>query len=321
MGSLRKISEMKTCLVIGGAGFIGSHVTQLLCESGREVVVIGRRASADRELHPACRYLCGDYSDRAVLRDLLQSGCEVLDLAYSTVPKTSFEDPVFDLLSNLPASVGLFQEALAAGVSRVLIVSSGGTVYGPTDRLPIREDHPTVPVSPYGITKLATDRYAMMFHRNSQLPVMVVRPANAYGEDQKAGTGQGFIAAAVNAVLSAREIEIYGREGTVRDYIHVSDVAAGIVAALDQGDDGEIYHIGTGVGTSNAGIVRTLEGFAREQNITVRTKILPPRHFDVEANVLDSTKLHLKSGWAPSVSLEDGLRRVWEAGMAGRKLG
>lgn len=313
------MSEMKPCLVIGGAGFIGSHVTQLLSESGREVVVLGRRARPDRDLPPGCRYLCGDYSERAVLRGLLVAGCEVLDLAYSTVPKTSFEDPVFDLLSNLPASVGLFQEALAAKVSRVLIVSSGGTVYGPTDRLPILEEHPTAPVSPYGITKLATDRYAMMFHRNEGLPVLVVRPANAYGEDQRTGTGQGFIAAAVTAVLSGREIEVYGREGTIRDYIHVSDVAAGIVAALDHGDDGEIYNIGTGVGTSNAGIVRTLEGLAREQNLRVKTRILPPRHFDVETNVLDSTKLGARAGWKPLVCLEDGLRRVWKAGLAGTR--
>jgi len=304
---------MKSCLIIGGAGFIGRHVTRLLCESGREVVVLGRRPKADRGLHPACRYISGDYSDRAVLRGILKPGWEVLDLAYSTVPKTSFEDPVFDLLSNLPASVGLFQEALAAGVSRVLIVSSGGTVYGPTDRLPISEEHPTRPVSPYGITKLTTDRYAMMFHRTAGLPVVVVRPANAYAEDQRAGTGQGFIATAVAAILAGREIEIYGPEGTIRDYIHVSDVAAGIVAALDHGDDGEIYNIGTGVGTSNAGIVKILGELAKERGISLQCKTLPPRRFDVEANVLDTRKLRDKSGWLPAVSLAEGLRLIWEA--------
>ncbi|MEI8309510.1 MAG: NAD-dependent epimerase/dehydratase family protein [Verrucomicrobiota bacterium] len=303
---------MKSCLVIGGAGFIGRHVTRLLCESGREVAVLGRRAKGDRDLHPACRYISGDYGGRAVLREVLKPGCEVIDLAYSTVPKTSFEDPVFDLMSNLPASVGLFQEALAAGVKRVVIVSSGGTVYGPTDRLPIREDHPTVPVSPYGITKLTTDRYAMMFHRTAGLPVVVVRPANAYAEDQRAGTGQGFIATAVAAILAGREVEIYGAEGTIRDYIHVSDVAAGIVAALDCGDDGEIYNIGTGVGTSNAGIVKMLGELARERGIPLLCKTLPPRGFDVEANILDSTKLRVQSGWSPAVCLADGLRRIWD---------
>ena len=307
---------MKKTLIIGGAGFIGCEVTRLLCEAGREVTVLGRRENPDRGLPPSCRYVSGNYGDRAFLRALLGAGMEVIDLAYSTVPKTSFEDPVFDLVSNLPASVGLFQEALAAGVGRVLIVSSGGTVYGPAAHLPINENHPTQPVSPYGITKLATDRYAMMFHRNAGLPVLVVRPANAYGAEQRAETGQGFIATAVAAVLAGREIEIFGEEGTIRDYIHVSDVAAGIVAALDCGADGEIYNLGTGTGTSNAGIVKTLAHFAEGHEIKVQTKILPPRRFDVEANVLDSTKLRKTSGWVPAVALEDGLRGVWAARLA-----
>ena len=302
---------MKMCLVIGGSGFIGRHVTRLLCETGREVVVLGRRQAPDRDLHPSCRYISGDYGDRAVLRPLLKPGCEVIDLAYSTVPKTSFDDPVFDLVSNLPTSVGLFQAALEAGASRVVVVSSGGTVYGPTSDLPIREDHATTPVSPYGITKLTIDRYAVMFHHTAGLPVVVVRPANAYGEDQRAGTGQGFIATAVASVLEGREIEIYGPEGAIRDYIHVADVAAGIVAALDHGDNGEIYNIGTGTGTSNAAIIKMIGSLAENRGISVRTKILPRRRFDVEANVLDSTKLRLKSGWQAAIPLEEGLRVIW----------
>ena len=303
---------MNSCLVIGGSGFIGRHVTRLLCESGRDVVVLGRRVSAGYTLPAGCRYISGDYSDRQFLHSVLKNGCEVIDLAYSTVPKTSYDDPVFDLVSNLPASVGLFQEALEAGVSRVVIVSSGGTVYGPPEELPLKETHPTRPVSPYGITKLTTDRYAMMFHRNAGLPVVVVRPANAYGEEQRAGTGQGFIAAAIDAVRAGREIEIYGKEGTIRDYIHVVDVAAGILSVLDHGEDGEIYNLGTGIGTSNLDIVRMLESHAEIRNMPVRTKILPERSFDVEANILDSSKLRNRCGWVPVISLQTGLQKMWE---------
>ena len=303
---------MKTSIVIGGSGFIGRHVTRLLCESGRDVVVLGRRVSAGYTLPAGCRYISGDYSDRQFLHSVLKNGCEVIDLAYSTVPKTSYDDPVFDLVSNLPASVGLFQEALEAGVSRVVIVSSGGTVYGPPEELPLKETHPTRPVSPYGITKLTTDRYAMMFHRNAGLPVVVVRPANAYGEEQRAGTGQGFIAAAIDAVRAGREIEIYGKEGTIRDYIHVVDVAAGILSVLDHGEDGEIYNLGTGIGTSNLDIVRMLESHAEIRNMPVRTKILPERSFDVEANILDSSKLRNRCGWVPVISLQTGLQKMWE---------
>ena len=303
---------MNSCLVIGGSGFIGRHVTRLLCESGRDVVVLGRRVSAGYTLPAGCRYISGDYSDRQFLHSVLKNGCEVIDLAYSTVPKTSYDDPVFDLVSNLPASVGLFQEALEAGVSRVVIVSSGGTVYGPPEELPLKETHPTTPVSPYGITKLTTDRYAMMFHRNDGLPVVVVRPANAYGEEQRTGTGQGFIAAAIAAIRAGREIEIYGNQGTIRDYIHVADVAAGILSALDYGGIGEIYNLGTGIGTSNLDIVRMLESHAEMSNMPVRTKILPERSFDVEANILDSSKLRNRCGWVPVISLQTGLQKMWE---------
>lgn len=304
---------MKTSIVIGGTGFIGRHVVNLLCDSGREVVVVGRSPEPNGSLHAASRYVRGDYGDRKFLRGILNQGCEVIDLAYSTVPKTSYEDPAFDLLSNLPASVGLFQEALDAGVGRLLIVSSGGTVYGPANQLPIREDHPAMPVSPYGITKLTTDRYAMMFHRNNGLPVLVARPANAYGEDQRTGTGQGFIAAAIQAILSGREIEIYGVGGTIRDYIHVRDVAAGIVSILENGTDGEIYNLGTGVGTSNAEIVTLLEKLAARDGLTVRTKVLPSRSFDVEANILDSSKLRRVSQWTHTVGVEEGVSSMWKA--------
>ena len=287
-------------------------MTRLLCESGRDVVVLGRRVSAGYTLPAGCRYISGDYSDRQFLHSVLKNGCEVIDLAYSTVPKTSYDDPVFDLVSNLPASVGLFQEALEVGVSRVLIVSSGGTVYGPPEELPLKESHPTRPVSPYGITKLTTDRYALMFHRNVGLPVVVVRPANAYGEEQRTGTGQGFIAAAIAAIRAGREVEIYGTQGTIRDYIHVADVAAGILSALDHGENGEIYNLGSGIGTSNLDIVRILETPAGKSNLPVRTKILPERRFDVEANILDSSKLRSKSGWNPKIPLHAGIQMMWD---------
>ena len=309
---------MKKTLVIGGSGFIGRHVVNLLCESGREVVVLGRSSQANGAIHPACRYISGDYGDRELLKRVMTSGCEVIDLAYSTVPKTSYDDAAFDLISNLPASVGLFQEALEAGVGRVLIVSSGGTVYGPSIQLPIREDHPTLPVSPYGITKLTTDRYAMMFHRNNGLPVVIARPANAYGEEQRTGTGQGFIAAAIKAILSGHEIELYGAEGTIRDYIHVRDVAAGIVSILENGNNGEIYNLGTGVGTSNAEIVRMLEKLAEAEGIPVSTKVLPSRNFDVEANILDSSKLRDLCRWTHTVGVEEGISSMWKARQVNR---
>jgi UDP-glucose 4-epimerase len=308
-----------SCCVIGGAGFIGTHVTRLLSESGRDVVILGRRTELGMRLSPRVRYVSGDYGNRADLRNALDGVDEVVHLAFATVPQTSYEDPVFDVLSNLPASVQLCQEAVSAGIAKILLVSSGGTVYGKTDSLPITEDHPTNPISPYGITKLTVEKFALMFHETSGLPMVVVRPANAYGEEQQAHGGQGFIAAAMHSILRGDEVTIFGPEGTIRDYIHVSDVASGIVAALECGDDGDTYNIGAGVGRNNLEVLSEIEPLASRAGLRLLTRTLTPRAYDVPANVLDSSKLHAVSGWEPKVGFAAGIERVWNAVLSSQR--
>lgn len=305
------------CCVIGGAGFIGAHVTRLLAGSGREVTVLGRRGQPDARLPDGVQYVSGDYGDPAVLQAVLRRVDAVIDLAYSTVPKTSFDDPVFDILSNLPASVQLLREAAAAGTRKVVLVSSGGTVYGIARSLPIREDHPTNPISPYGITKLTIEKYARMFEVTSGLPVVIVRPANAYGEGQHGFAGQGFIATAMHSIVRGQAVAIFGATGTVRDYVHVADVASGIVAALDSGEGGEIYNIGTGEARSNLDVLGVVEPLALAAGYELRTTTLPLRTFDVPANVLDSRKLSAVSGWMPSIDFAQGIQRSWRSVLDG----
>lgn len=309
---------MSRCIVIGGGGFIGGRAVHGLLNSGRDVLVLGRKRIPSTTIPKEADYRSGDYGDRSTLRSFLQKGCEVINLAYSTVPKTSYEDPLHDLLSNLPANVALLEECAAAGIGKLVMVSSGGTVYGPVEMLPIGEHVPAHPVSPYGISKLSSDLYTLMFQRNTGLPAVVVRPANAYGEIQQSGKGQGFIAEAVDAVMGGREIQIYGERGTIRDYIHVDDVAAGIIAALDHGESGSVYNIGTGVGTTNVDVIDHLSRLAAPVGIGVTCRKLPSRVFDVAANVLDSTSLREVSGWNPWVSVSEGIRRVWESRLASR---
>lgn len=301
------------CCVIGGAGFVGAHVTAVLANSGREVTVIGRRREPRVRLPAGVRYESGDYSDLEFVRAALRRADAVIDLAYSTVPKTSFEDPIFDIASNLPASVQLLREAAEAGIRKLVLVSSGGTVYGNAASLPIQEDHPTDPVSPYGITKLTIEKYAGMIGLASGLPIVVVRPGNAYGEGQRAFSGQGFIATAMYSIIEGRAIVVFGRGDTIRDYVHVSDIATGIVAALDFGQAGQIYNIGTGVGTSNIDVLRTIEPLALGADLKLRTETLPERAFDVRANVLDSRKLAAVAGWSPVIDFTHGIARTWRS--------
>ena len=263
-----------------------------------------------------CRYVSTDCRNGQALNSILLPHSDVVDLAYATVPKTSFEDPLFDISSNLQPSVTLLQQASRAGIHRLVIVSSGGAVYGPAETLPISERHRTMPVRPYGITKLAVDCYAMMYHHTCGLPVTIVRPGNAYGEDQPSASGQGFIRAAIDAILNGDEINVYGERGTVRDYVHVADVASGIACGLSSGRPGVVYNIGTGIGTSNLDIISLLRPLAQDAGFDVRFQTQAPRSYDVEENVLDASLLAAHCGWAPTVSLKDGVEQMWKSALS-----
>lgn len=301
------------CCVIGGAGFIGTRLVRRLMQGGRDVVVLSRRSEPPGDFPAEARYISGGYGDRAALRKVLAEVDEVVDLAYATVPQTSFADPVFDILANLPATVGLLEEAAAASLRSVLIVSSGGTVYGPARQLPIAEDHPTNPVSPYGITKLTIEKYALMFHRLRGVQSVIVRPANAYGAGQRPFTGQGFIATAMGHALRGDDVLVYGPTGTVRDYVHVDDVASGIHAVLDKGQAGEVYNLGSGTGRNNLEVLEAIAPLAAAKGRTLNIRHAPARGFDVEANVLDSQKARDACGWSPAVEFASGLAEMWDS--------
>ncbi len=306
------MSKRIGCCVIGGAGFIGAWVVELLAAGGRDVTVVGRRPAPVRPLPAGVRYVSGDYGDSALLERVLPGMEEVIDLAYSSVPKTSFEDPAADIIDNLPPAVNLLAAASRKTLRKLVVVSSGGTVYGPAASLPLTEDHPTQPISPYGITKLAVEKYAGMYFRLYGLPALCVRPGNPYGEGQRPFAAQGFVATAMAAVLTGREVALYGEHGTVRDYLHVLDVARGILAALESGTPGAVYNIGSGIGRSNRQVLDAIAPLAAAQGLALRLKVLPPRGFDVPANVLDSRRLRQVSGWQPGIDLEAGLARTWD---------
>ncbi|BCA54473.1 putative UDP-glucose 4-epimerase [Nitrospira sp. KM1] len=287
------------------------YVADALLSQGRQVTVLDPRP-APRHLSKDVRYVVGDYSRKETLRKVLIGMDAVVNLSYASVPSTSIDDPIRDILGNLPAAVSLFEVASNYAIQKLVVISSGGTVYGPARQLPLAEDHSTDPISPYGVTKLAIEKYAGMFHRLKGLPVVSVRPANAYGEHQQPFLGQGFIAAAIASILSRDVITLYGTHGTIRDYIHVEDVACGIVAALETGTPGETYNIGSGVGRNNRDILDALEPYARSLGIPFHVNTLPSRKFDVEANVLDSAKLRSATGWTLRVPFDVGIRRTWQ---------
>jgi len=297
--------------VIGGAGFIGESLIEKISIDGGTPLIIGR-SEAQSEIHSTkYSYLKGDYSNPVFLRDIVSKSSRIINLAHATTPSPGSFDPLHDIESNVTAAVQLFQAVADSQIQRLVTVSSGGAVYGPSEAIPVVETHATAPVSSYGVTKLAIDHYARLFFLQQQLPVVIVRPGNAYGEHQQPFKGQGFIATAIGCILKGIPVQIFGDGSTVRDYIHVSDVASGILAALESGVSGEIYNIGTGIGTSNLEILDALEPLAAQEGYKVKREFKEARGVDVLYNVLDSSKLMNRTGWKPVISLEEGLARVW----------
>ena len=306
-------TDFHRTLIVGGGGFIGSRLATLLSEKiNREVWVLGRSDVPRLPLPIQVRYIQGSAGDRPLIASLLADCDEVIDLAYGTVPKSSYDEPVRDILLNLPPSVSLIEEAAQHPLRRFILVSSGGTVYGPAVRLPIDEQHPTNPISPYGITKLALEKYALMFHRLQGLPAVILRPGNPFGPNQQGGRGQGFIGAAMLAVLENTPISLFG-QGTVRDYLYIDDLAEATIAALEHGQPGETYNVGSGIGMDNLAVIERLTALVGGDGYDVNIQHFPARGFDVPANVLDSTKLRSLSGWAPRFDFDTALKLTWLA--------
>lgn len=303
-----------TVCVIGGGGFLGRAVVAELLARRRRVLVLGRAETPALPLPAGAEYRQNNPHDEThtALQQALTEADEVVDLAYATVPQSSFQDPVHDLLANVPGTVRLFELAATLPLRKFVWVSSGGAVYGRTGATPLPEDHPTAPISPYGITKLTLEKYAHLYFESRGLPVVCVRPSNAFGPGQRPYSGQGFVATAIASVLDGRELVLYGEQGTVRDYLYVSDLARGIVAALEHGRPGQVYNLGSGRGLSNRQVLDALVPLAAEAGYDLRLKIMPARPFDAPYNVLDSAKLRADTGWAPEISFERALPPTWQ---------
>lgn len=298
-------------LVIGGAGYVGENLVAQLVAGGRRVTVLGRSTVPGRAVAPGAVYVSGDFADTALLDSLLDAHTEVIHLAYATAPNTSFASPLNDLTENLRPAIALFAGAAKRGI-RVVFVSSGGTVYGEARCLPIREDHPTRPISPYGATKLTIENYAHLCAATDGLEFVCVRPANAYGAGQRPFVGQGFISTAMASAMKGQPIKIFGGRGTVRDYLYVSDLAAGIIAALEKGHPSETYNIGSAVGMSNLEVISAISKLLQRHGMAVAVEHMPERLSDVRANILDSAKLQEHTGWRLRTELAEGLELTYQ---------
>jgi UDP-glucose 4-epimerase len=300
------------CLVLGGGGFIGSHLAEGLAQAGHPVKVFDRpQGKALRLLagRKGCEVVTGDFLDPRDLERVVSGAEVVFHLIATTVPKNSNEDQAADVESNVVGTLRLLELCQAHRVRRIVFPSSGGTVYGIPRATPIDETHPTDPISSYGIHKLTIEKYLHLNRVLNGLDYRVLRIANAYGERQRTDTAQGAVAVFLERVLRGQPIQIWGDGSVVRDYIYVADIVQAFLKVLADEGEQKIFNIGSGVGVSLNQLVRELGTVLGRPPAVEYT---PARRFDVPVNILDITAARERLGWKPTIPLAEGLRRTYE---------
>lgn len=299
-------------VIFGGGGFIGSAIADRLLLDGHQLRIFERpRVEPYRKFAESewVEWIAGDFSSNHDVVDAINGVDVVLHLVSTTLPKTSNDDPIYDIQSNLVATLQLLNAMVTHNVRKIVFISSGGTVYGTPVYLPIDESHPTEPLVSYGITKLAIEKYLQMYHHLHGINAITLRVANPYGERQRIETAQGAVGVFLHHALKGTPIEIWGDGTVTRDYIHVSDVAEAFAKTVEYSGTRNCFNISSGAGTSLNELVAIVKDVIRRP---VEVRYLPSRSFDVPANVLSNDLARNELGWAPSISIRDGIARAAE---------
>jgi UDP-glucose 4-epimerase len=303
---------MARCLVVGGNGFIGSHLSERLLREGYEVAVLDRFKSGVNnlwEISGQIEIFRGSYLDQELLRTAMEGMDYVFHYASSTTPATSIADPVYEIESNLLGSVRLLQIARDEGVKKVIFPSSGGTIYGEPKSLPVREEDCALPSNPYAISKWAVERYLHHFHELYGLDYLILRYSNPYGERQNPYGKQGVIPIFLNRIKHNQRPVIYGDGSMVRDYIYINDIIEATSILFESAIKDKVFNVGSGIGISLNEIIKTMYSILGEE-IRPIYEINSSRTY-VTGIVLDIAKIETKTGWKPSTSIEEGIRKTW----------
>jgi UDP-glucose 4-epimerase len=294
-----------TCLVLGGGGFIGTNLCRGLHAAGARVVGFGRRPRYPEALD-GVEWIDGDFSDAAAVGSAVRGVDLVFHLLGAGLPEPSNRDPSSTVTEAILPSLNLLEACRDAGCRKLVFISSGGTVYGRTGGVALTETAPTDPISAYGVSKLAVEKYIQLFHHLYGLDYAILRVSNPFGPFQSAVHGQGLVASLVRNALTGEPVDIWGDGSTVRDYLFIDDLIDAILAAAIHQGAPRLFNVGSGTGRSVRDVVRDVAAISGRAFSEVR--YLPARAADVPHNVLDPGLIARELGWVPKTSWLEGLR-------------
>lgn len=299
-------------LVTGGAGFIGSHVVDAYLQAGHDVIVVDDLSrGSEKNLNAGSRFYPGDIQDRQFVERVFsqEKPAVVNHHAAQMDVRRGVREPVFDAAVNILGSLHLLEAAVAHGTRRFIYVSTAGAAYGEPKQVPVSEDHPINPITPYGISKHTVEHYLYTFCYLSGLSYAVLRYGNIYGPRQSSQGEAGVFAIFSEQMLTGIRPVIYGDGSKVRDYVYIDDVVRANLAALERGT-GEIFNIGSGIATSDYEVFCLVRDLLGQKGL--EPTYVSKRPGEIDKICLDISKARRLLQWNPEVPLQEGARRTLE---------
>ena len=295
-------------LVTGGAGFIGSHVTDLLLESGHQVVVVDDLSTGRRSnLNPNAAFYEMDIRSPDLEEVFIKERPEVISHHAAQMDvRHSMENPVFDADVNIIGSIKLAQLAVKYGTRKFIHISSGGAAYGEPEYLPCDEDHPIKPLCHYGASKYTFELYLHVFNSNYNIDYSVIRYPNVYGPRQNPQGEAGVVAIFAERMLRGDQVIINGDGQQMRDFVYVTDCAVCNLLVLEKGSK-KVYNLGYGIGTTINEIYQKLKSMT---NYEIDALYGPAKAGETYKIYLDASRAERDLGWQPSIPLDEGLSRT-----------
>lgn len=293
-------------LLLGGQGFIGQNLCMKLLEEGHEVIVLEKFVNEERRIE-GIKYIEGDFLNKETYAHYLEGVDVVYHMVSTTNANNSNNEMERDVKENIIGTINLLDTCVEKQVKKVVFISSGGTVYGNPQEVPIKETHPTNPICSYGITKLTIEKYLSLYNHLYGLDYTVIRLANPYGPYHQNLT-QGLINVIINKSINDETLEIWGDGKVERDYIYIDDAVEALSMAKDISTEEKVFNIGSGQSHSICDIINEVERTAGKE---IQKEFKPARSQDVPVNVLDITRARTVLGWEPKTGLEEGITNTY----------